>query len=320
MSSSTSSATSSESTTTVLSWQDVAALGAAVAEKLAFTFSGRTEPIPAYGVPRGGLHALRCVPGLVPVGSPEEALVIIDDIVDSGKTKLEWLARFPDKPFHALVEPTPEGSTEWIVFPWEAAEGEHSPEDAVRRLLQFIGEKPDREGLKETPKRFLKMLAELTAGYGEDPVEHLKKAFTLDDAGQGLSQYDEIILSGPLPFVSLCEHHLAAFEGEAFIGYLPRKGGTVVGLSKLARLLDGYAKRLQVQERLTVQIADALEKVLKPEGIVVVIRARHTCQCLRGVKKDGRMVTSAMRGAFREIGSCRYEIMQLIQLAENGRR
>lgn len=186
--------------------------------------------------------------------------------------------------------------------------------DAVRTILSMVGENADRAGLIDTPRRFLKAMNEHTLGYTLDPADTLGVSFDVADAHDG-AVYDQIIMSGPLPFSSLCEHHIATFEGVAWIGYLPGEHGRVVGLSKLARVLDIYAKRLQVQERLTVQIADAIEKYLTPAGVGVLIRSRHLCQCHRGVKKEGKMTTSIVRGRFHE-QSVKMEFLELIKLSE----
>ncbi len=186
-------------------------------------------------------------------------------------------------------------------------------QDAVRELLKYIGENPEREGLLETPKRFVKAFKELNVGYGEDPRKHLNKTFVLDDHELEMAQYDQMILSKDLPFSSLCEHHLLPFEGVAHIAYIPNKEGRVVGLSKLARTLEGYARRLQVQERLTQQIASSIQEVLKPAGVAVMIEAHHTCQCLRGIKKEGKMVTSAVYGLFRSDPKTRTEFFQCLR-------
>jgi GTP cyclohydrolase I len=301
----------------ILQWQDVRVLAHTLLAAL---------PMPIYkiyGIPRGGINAALLVceasnRNLILVDTPEEADAFIDDIIDSGKTLREWEAKY-QKPVFALIDKTKgDCAGQWVVFPWESSEEVEGAEDNVRRLLQAIGEDPDREGLIETPKRFVKAFKELTSGYRENPADHLRKSFCLQDTEAVVGHYDEVILSGPLPFVSLCEHHLALFEGHAWIGYIPRKEGRVVGLSKLGRLLDGYARRLQVQERLTLQIANDIENELQPEGVAVVIRARHTCQCVRGIKKDGRMVTSALRGAFKKDPTARQELFQLISLAEKG--
>ena len=177
-------------------------------------------------------------------------------------------------------------------------------EKAVREILIAIGENPDREGLLKTPNRVARAYGELMAGLQEDPSRHLKTVFN--------ERYDEVVLLRNIEFHSLCEHHLLPFTGKAHVAYLP--DGKVVGLSKLARLVEGFARRLQVQERLTTQIADALMEELAPIGAACVIEASHTCMTMRGVKKHGSvMVTSALRGIFKENPSSRAEILSLMQ-------
>ncbi len=174
---------------------------------------------------------------------------------------------------------------------------------AVREILLAVGEDPDREGLLETPARVARMYAELFAGLHEDPRGHLRKAFT--------EKYDEIVLVRDIRFNSMCEHHLLPFLGKAHIGYLP--DGQVVGLSKLARVVEGVARRPQVQERMTQTIADMVMEELNAKGVAVVIEASHTCMTIRGVRKPESMcVTSAMRGVFRSHLSSRNEVMTLI--------
>ncbi|MFM9058997.1 MAG: GTP cyclohydrolase I FolE [Planctomycetaceae bacterium] len=176
-------------------------------------------------------------------------------------------------------------------------------EKAVREILLAVGEDPDREGLVETPARVARMYAELFAGLRQDPAVHLRKAFT--------EKYDEIVLVKDIDFNSVCEHHLMPFMGRAHIGYLP--DGRVLGLSKLARLVEAVAHRPQVQERMTEQIADYLENDLGAKGVAVVVEATHTCMTVRGVRKPGSVcVTSAMKGVFRANVSSRAEVMSLI--------
>ena len=176
-------------------------------------------------------------------------------------------------------------------------------EKAVREILLAIGEDPDREGLLKTPNRVARAYSELIAGLKDDPKRHLQTVFT--------ENYDEIVLLRDIEFHSLCEHHLLPFTGKAHVAYLP--DGKVVGLSKLARLVEGYARRPQVQERLTTQIADALMEELSPIGAACVIEATHTCMTIRGAKKHGStMVTSALRGIFKENPSSRSEILALM--------
>lgn len=184
-------------------------------------------------------------------------------------------------------------------------------ERAVRQLLLIIGENPQRPGLKDTPSRVVRALVEMTQGYNEDPKEILSKVFE--------ETYDQIVLVRGVPFVSTCEHHLMTFSGTADVGYLPSgdggEGDGVVGLSKLARLVDCFARRLQVQERLTVQIADAIEEHLNTDGVGVIIRAEHSCMACRGVRKPGaQMVTSVMYGVFRDEPEARQEFLTLCQM------
>jgi GTP cyclohydrolase IA len=176
--------------------------------------------------------------------------------------------------------------------------------DAVRTLLAEIGEEPSREGLAGTPERVRRMYDELTAGYHVDPDALLNGAcFNVD--------YDEMVVVRDIEFFSLCEHHLLPFIGHAHVGYLPR--GRVVGLSKIPRIVDMYAKRLQLQERLTVQVADYLMERLEPKGVACVIEATHLCTMMRGVKKqEATMVTSSMTGTFRRDARTRAEFMGLI--------
>lgn len=176
-------------------------------------------------------------------------------------------------------------------------------ERAVREILAAVGEDPDREGLLETPARVARMYAEMFSGLHSDPREHLQKFFT--------EKYDEVVLVRDISFCSMCEHHLLPFIGKAHIGYLPN--GKVIGLSKLARVVEAVARRPQVQERMTEQIADMLVEELEAKGVAVVVEASHSCMTIRGVRKPGSLcITSAMKGLFRTNQSTRNEIMQLI--------
>lgn len=176
-------------------------------------------------------------------------------------------------------------------------------ERAVREILAAVGENPDREGLLETPARVARMYAEMFSGLGQDPRAHLGKAFT--------EKYDEIVLVRDIAFHSVCEHHLLPFMGHAHIGYLP--AGKVLGLSKLARVVEVVSHRPQVQERMTEEIATLLEEDLGAKGVAVVVEATHTCMTVRGVRKPGSVcVTSAMKGVFRANVSSRAEVMSLI--------
>jgi GTP cyclohydrolase I len=174
----------------------------------------------------------------------------------------------------------------------------------IRELLEAIGEDPQREGLVETPRRVADMYVELFEGLEADPGEHLRLTFE--------ASHDEMVMVRDIPFTSLCEHHLVPFTGLAHVAYLPGEG-RITGLSKLARLVEGYARRLQVQERMTTQIVEAMERELHPRGSIVVIEAEHFCVSMRGVKKSGSTtVTSAVRGVFRDDAAYRAEALQYI--------
>lgn len=179
-------------------------------------------------------------------------------------------------------------------------------EAAIRELLIAVGEDPDREGLLETPARVARSYAEIFAGLHTDPTEALHKTFNED--------HQELVLVRDIPIYSTCEHHLVPFYGVAHIGYIPGKDGHVTGLSKLARLADGFAKRPQVQERLTRQIADALTETLQAQSVIVVIECEHLCMGMRGVKKPGSVTTtSAVRGGFKTNAASRAEVLSLIR-------
>ena len=178
-------------------------------------------------------------------------------------------------------------------------------ERLVSELLEAIGEDPTREGLLATPRRVAKMYGELFSGLDEDPERHLTVTFA--------AEHDEMVMVRDIPFASLCEHHMIPFMGKVHVGYIPGPDGRVTGLSKLARLVDSYAHRLQVQERMTTQIADAMEKVLVPLGVLVVVEAEHLCMAMRGVKKPGTLtITSAVRGLFRDDPRTRAEAMEYV--------
>ena len=189
------------------------------------------------------------------------------------------------------------------------AEGDEVP-GHVRSILAGIGEDPDREGLLKTPERVAKALRFLTQGYSQDPGALLNQAlFTVD--------YDEMVVVKDIDVFSLCEHHLLPFFGKAHVAYLP--AGKVVGLSKIPRLVDMFARRLQVQERLTVQVAEAIQETVRPRGVGVVIEAMHFCMIMRGVEKQNSVaVTSCMRGAFRDQRETREEFLALIRKKHNG--
>jgi len=178
-------------------------------------------------------------------------------------------------------------------------------EKAVREILEAIGEDPDRDGLQRTPLRIAEMYEEIFAGLHDDPAKHLTVTFEAD--------HDEMVMVRDIAVTSLCEHHLVPFAGRAHVAYIPGEDGRITGLSKIARLVDGFAQRPQVQERLTTQIADALQEVLNPDGVFVVVEAEHMCMSMRGVKKPGSLtITSAVRGLFKTNPATRAEAMSLI--------
>jgi GTP cyclohydrolase I len=180
-------------------------------------------------------------------------------------------------------------------------------ETTIRQILKGIGEDPDRDGLKNTPKRVLKSYQELYKGYSQKPEDVLSASF---ECG-----YDEMIILRDIPFYSTCEHHLLPFTGQAHIGYIPGKCGKVVGISKLARLLEVFARRAQIQEQMTMQVGQSLVKFLKPKGVAVVIQAGHLCMQARGVQKAGAtMVTSYTWGVFRTKQATREEFLRLLKI------
>ena len=250
-----------------------------------------------YGVPRGGA----IVAGLTyrPVARPEDADVIIDDLIDSGKT-MQNHAKY-GKPFEALIDKRKVYKNKWLVFPWEKNEsGQETVEDNVVRLLQYFGEDVEREGLKETPKRFVKFFDEFL-----NPPKWNCTTFE----GEG---YDEMIVQTNIPFQSLCEHHIAPFFGKGTIAYIPNK--RIVGLSKLARTLETFSRRLQNQERITTQVAEFLWKELDPKGVAVQLTARHMCMEMRGAKKhDTFTTTTKLLGCFKTELDVRQEFLNSIK-------
>lgn len=275
-----------------------------------------------FGIPRGGVPAALAVVAAMRllgckamvVDTAAAANVIVDDICDSGKTMKEYRLNFPGRT-HAALFARPKGlkfvlsgmvKEGWLVFPWEAKDGkDDSVTDNITRILQAIGEDPTREGLLETPARVVKAWGEWFSGYGKDPAEILK---TFKD---GADNVDEMVVLTDIPVHSFCEHHMIPFIGVAHVAYIPN--GRIVGLSKLARLVDMYARRLQVQERLSNQIVDAMMTHLKPLGAGVVITANHLCMATRGVRAPGvATTTSAVRGVFRSKPAARAEFLSLV--------
>ena len=297
-----------------LNHQDIAALAARTADAIRqyqHTTTGENVALRAYAVPRGGIaaaYAVQSLHGFHITDNPADADIFIDDLIDSGSTCERYCDDHPGKPFFALIDKRSdeEFKGKWIVFPWEVTDSgvDESATDVVTRLLQLIGEDPTREGLLETPARVVKAWKHWCSGYGKDPAKLLK---VFED---GAEKYDQMVVRKDIPIYSHCEHHLAAIIGKCTIAYIPR--GNVLGLSKLDRLADMFARRLQVQERLTNQIADALVEHLDPIGVGVWISARHLCVESRGVASaNSETITTALRGCIRDQDAARAEFLAL---------
>lgn len=255
-----------------------------------------------YGIPRGGA----IVAGLTgnAVDDWKDADYILDDIIDSGRTAFLWnnttckpvIALFDKREYRKSHRP-------WLVFPWELNDTERDIKDTIVRQLEFIGEKPEREGLSDTPDRIIRSWKELYKGYTQNPKDILKANFSKES-------YDEMVVLKDIEFYSMCEHHMLPFFGKAKIAYIPKK--KVVGISKLARLLEVFSRRLQIQERLTEQVAHSLYTHLKPLGVAVVLEAQHFCMVARGVQKqNSKMVTSCLLGEFKNNLNTREEFLKL---------
>ena len=257
-----------------------------------------------YGIPVGGWFVARelfCKNVSMEPHPNKSSTIIVDDIVDTGVTIAPWVERgaFTAALFlkegatikpQIWLEEVPRSC--WVRFPWEA---EREIEDSVRRTLEYIGENPMREGLKDTPARVVKSWATLYGGYGKNPAEVLGEKSSFSE----ICQYDQMVVLKDIEFFSTCEHHMLPFLGRVHIGYLPDK--RVAGISKLARMVEVFARRLQIQERMTQQIAQAIDDVLQPQGVGVVVESQHLCMVARGVeKKESYMTTSAILGNFRE--------------------
>lgn len=300
---------------TVLTHEAVGALAAALAHQINQYASAMPAGarIAAYPIPRGGVPVAYLLGSLVPrlliVDTPQEADIFIDDLIDSGSTCERYCDEYPGiLGFFALLDKRTDEQFKdrWIVFPWEVTESgaDTSGDDIVVRLLQLVGENADREGLLETPARVVKAWKHWCSGYGKDPAKLLK---VFEDGAEGC---DQMVVRKDIPIYSHCEHHLAAIIGKCTIAYIPR--GKVLGLSKLDRLADMFARRLQVQERLTNQIADALVQHLDPVGVGVWISARHLCVESRGVASaNSETITTALRGCIRDQDAARAEFLAL---------
>tara|TARA_B100000131_G_scaffold70767_1_gene67146 strand:+ start:17417 stop:18274 length:858 start_codon:yes stop_codon:yes gene_type:complete len=276
--------------TVELTWEDVLARIEYVKKKYKITNSKKI-----YGVPKNGMIIAGFF-GCKIVHNPEEADFIVDDIIDSGKTKKRFKKLFPKKKFIPLFEK--DKKNKWINFPYEKNTKEDH-EDLIVRLLQVIGEDPTREGLLDTPRRYIEAFREFLS-----PPEFNMTTFDVENT-------DEMIVQLDIPFYSFCEHHILPFFGKGYIAYVPNK--KIVGLSKLARSLETFSRRLQNQERITNQVAQFLQDSLEPQGVAVVLKARHMCMEMRGVKtSDTNTITSKLLGSFKKDERTRAEFLNLI--------
>lgn len=255
-----------------------------------------------FGIPTGGVfvaYSLQSCLAIEVVDDVKDADIIVDDILDSGRT----MSRYSEMNPKAICLAAYNSTGHWITFPWDKGENE-SALDIPTRLLQFIGEDVTRGGLQDTPMRFLKAWKDWTSGYGQDPQDQFK-AFE-----DGAENYDEMIILKDIPVYSQCEHHLAPFFGEATVAYIPDK--KIIGLSKISRMVDIYARRLQVQERLTTDIANCINDMLGPIGVGVIVKCRHLCMESRGINRKGIITTtSALMGWFKERPEVRQEFLRL---------
>lgn len=262
-----------------------------------------------YGIPKGGMIAAGFLKNATCVPTPEMADIILDDVLESGRTMDIYKKKYPDKQWYVLLNKNVEygpGPKPWFTFPWERQhpmEGDASIEDSIVRILQYLGEDTKREGLVMTPKRVVRSWKELFAGYNQK-IEDFMTVFDAEGAS-------EIVLLKDIEFYSTCEHHFQPIIGKAHVAYIP--GKKIVGISKLARLVDMYARRLQNQERITNQVVEALAKTVAPLGAACIIEAQHMCTCSRGVgKQSAVMVTSSVAGRFTN-DSAKQELMKLIK-------
>jgi len=259
-----------------------------------------------YGIPKGGMIASAFLLEAQVTHDPKCATIILDDIVDSGKTKSMYMNKYPHAIFHCLFDKQLLDTRDWVTFPWEREHpaGLDTIQQNLIRLIEFIGDDPTRDGLQETPDRVIRSYAELFNGYSQDPKDVFK---TFDEP-----QIGGMVYMKDIEFFSTCEHHILPFFGMAHIGYIPK--GPVIGASKMARLLDVFARRLSIQERIGEQVTTALMDFLKPAGAACIIEAKHLCIACRGVKKQhSAMGYSSMKGVFLDNPAARMEFIGLIK-------
>jgi len=303
-----------------LSWDDVNARALVVAQMLQNSDrrnEGEADQhiFSLYGIPRGGIFAALLVSGaLCELGihnvieeEPQDANVYIDDVIDTGATLHHYNTTYGIRPFFALVDKRERGiyfKGKWITFPWERATSDEGPVENVRRLIEYIGDDPEREGLIETPKRVIESYKKLFGGYGQKPKDIIK-VFENDN-------YDEMIVVKNIEFYSTCEHHMLPFYGKAHIAYIPAQ--KIIGISKLARILEIYARRLQIQERLCQQVTEAIDNLIRPFGSACILEAQHFCMTARGIEKQSSIVTtSSLTGSFKNSTETRDELINIIR-------
>jgi len=296
-----------------LTWEDVELSAQGIAEEIINSCFYSKFPLKMYGIPRGGIYAVQSILPYIGnvylVEKPDADCIFIDDVIDTGKTRDRFIYKYdkPNLPFYALIDKTGKDNPykeTWVSFPWERMTNEVGPIDNVRRLIEYIGEDLNREGLKETPERVIKSYEKLFGGYKQKPADVIK-VFEDDSC-------DEMVVVKNIQFYSTCEHHMLPFFGKAHIAYIP--DGRVIGVSKLIRILEIYTRRLTIQERIVQQVTEVLQDMLKPRGVACVLEAQHFCMTSRGVEKQGSiMVTSSLTGSFKESIETRSEFLKMIR-------
>jgi len=292
------------------SWHDVEKRAEGLANKIRIARKQGISHICLFGVARGGIIAavlvareleklkISSILGM----APNYADYIIDDVIDTGNTRKKYENCKAE--FMALVDKEKESKNIWISFPWERMTGDVGPVNNIRRLIEYIGDDPNREGLKATPNRIIRSYEKLYGGYDQEPMDVIK-VFEDDNC-------DEMVVIKNIQFYSTCEHHMLPFFGKAHIAYIPK--GRVIGVSKLIRILEIYTRRLSIQERIVQQVTKALEDHLHPRGAACILEAQHFCMTARGVEKqDAIMVTSSLTGSFKESIETRNEFLKMIR-------
>jgi len=277
-----------------LTWEDIYSLTADIQA----TYHPETK---YWGIPRGG----QIVAGMLgnAVDTPEEADVIVDDILNSGKTADAYALKY-GKQIAILYDKRKLKDTRWIVFPWEVEDTLKEHEAIITRAIEVIGDSPNREGLKDTPKRVIKSWSHLFSGYKTDP----KTLITTFEKGT----YDQMIVLKDCEMYSTCEHHIQPFFGKIHIAYIPNT--KVIGISKLARIAECFSRRLQIQERIGEQITDFIMEALEPKGVGCVIEARHFCMMARGIEKQNSyMITSSLKGVFLKKQEVKEEFLSFVR-------